>query len=392
MRLAKHVIRPAALALFAVFALSACASGTSATVRRGGPSMAQAQAERYDGPKARLAVVKFVDKTAKGAGHIGAGLADMLTAELFRTNRFIMLDRSGLDEVISEQDFAASGRISEATAARIGEIEGADLLVFGAVTSFEPDHIGAGGLILGAVTLGASIAIASQNEDAPLGAVLYKESHVAIDIKIVDAATGRVVAVASVEGEYYDWGGGVIGGVGGGASRVPVMLGGFAGTAAEQAVRVCIERAVSDIIEKTPTAYYRVEDTLDMTPAGLIVQTRPAAFPGASPSGVKARHARVIENSEGYLKLLADLNVPEQSAPVFDWEKTRLVALFAGEKETKGWRVGVVKAVNRRDYLEVTAREAGPVDKQAAEEGPDWPFDVVSVVNPGKPIRVLWQD
>lgn len=356
--------------------------------------MAAAQAERYDGPKARLAVVKFVDKTAKGAGHIGAGLSDMLTAELFRTNRFILLDRQDLDDVISEQDFAASGRISEATAARMGEMEGADLLVFGAVTSFEPDHIGAGGLVLGAVTLGASIAIASRNEDAPLGAVLYKESHVAIDIKIVDAATGRVVAVSSVEGEFYDWGGGVIGGVGGGESRVPVMLGGFAGTAAEQAVRVCIERAVQDIVKNTPPSYYRAPETLDMTPAGLIVPARPVEFPGAAPSGVKTRHARVIEDAEGYLALLSELNVPESSAPVFDWGKTRLVALFAGEKEAPGWRVGVVKAVNRRDYLEVTAREAPPVDAdgKAAEGGADWPFEVVGVDNPGKPIRVLWRD
>lgn len=352
--------------------------------------MAQAQAERYDGPKARLAVSKFVDKSAKGAGTLGNGMADMLTSELFRTNRFIILDRQDLDAVIDEQDLGASGRVSEETATVIGEIEGADLLVYGAITAFEPDHIGVGGAVIGILSLGASLAIASQNEDAPIGAVTYKESYVAMDIKIVDTATGRVVGMSSVEGRYKVMGGGVLGGVGGGWSRVPVMLGGFAGTAAEQAVRVCVEAAVRDVVSKTPAEYYRVKDTLDMTPAGLMTPVYPVTIENAAPSGAQAREARIIENQEGYEKLLADLNVDAAGAPSFDWSGTRLIATFGAEKENKGHAIGVIKAVHKKDYLEVTAREVAPPEGVKTEPGPDWPFSISRVENPGKPIKVVW--
>jgi len=61
----------------------------------GGPSVSQAQAEPYFGPKARIAVAKFTDKTGKGwiTSEIGDGMADMLTTALFNTNRFVVLER-----------------------------------------------------------------------------------------------------------------------------------------------------------------------------------------------------------------------------------------------------------------------------------------------------------
>ncbi|VAX22818.1 hypothetical protein MNBD_NITROSPINAE03-12, partial [hydrothermal vent metagenome] len=150
-------------AIVAASVLSGCATGTTATVRGGGPSMGQAKAEAYNGPKARLAVVKFIDKSAKGAPKIGSGMADMLVTALFQSNRFIMLDRQDIDGIVNEQDFSASGRVSGKTASAIGGLEGADLLVMGAVTEFEPEHYGAGGLIIGALTFGASLAIANKN-------------------------------------------------------------------------------------------------------------------------------------------------------------------------------------------------------------------------------------
>jgi len=98
-------------ALLILLASAAC-SVTQPTARvtsGGGPSVAQAQAVPYDGPKARIAVSSFVDKTAKGFHQIGDGLSDMLTTELFNTNRFIVLERQMLGEVLAEQDLAAAG-------------------------------------------------------------------------------------------------------------------------------------------------------------------------------------------------------------------------------------------------------------------------------------------
>ena len=56
--------------VFALLFVNACATGSSsstATVTSsGGPSMQQAQQEAYNGPKARIAVNKFTNKSAQG--------------------------------------------------------------------------------------------------------------------------------------------------------------------------------------------------------------------------------------------------------------------------------------------------------------------------------------
>ena len=57
-------------------------------------------------------------------------MATMLTTALVGTNRYIVLERDVLSEVIREQDLGASGRVKAGTEAPIGEIEGADLLSY----------------------------------------------------------------------------------------------------------------------------------------------------------------------------------------------------------------------------------------------------------------------
>jgi len=225
----------------------------TATVTSGeGPSIAEAQAERYDGPKARLAVGEFKDKTAKGEGasgwfglygfhfkEIGEGMRDMLTTALFNTNRFIVLEREQLNEVLAEQDLAAAGRVKKETAAPTGEIYGADLIITAAVTEFEGSAKGAGAgtRVLG-VTVGGGL----------------KKAHMAIDLRIIDARTSQIVAAATVTGSATSFGAAGGTNIGG---RLPLALGGFSKTPTEQAIRVCIQKAVEYIVTKTPPAYYR---------------------------------------------------------------------------------------------------------------------------------------
>ena len=88
--------------LLGVMLVSGCVTpGTKAEVTSGqaAPSIDQAQAEAYDGPKARIAVAQFKDKTGKGwwTGQIGDGMADQLVTALFNSQRFIVLDRQTLD-------------------------------------------------------------------------------------------------------------------------------------------------------------------------------------------------------------------------------------------------------------------------------------------------------
>src|SRR6266404_9036620 len=98
-------------------------------------SLGEYQLEAYNGPKARVAVYQFADQSAKGGGtvhggypgfgwytpQIGNGMADMLNDALLQSNRFIVLDRQALKDVLQEQDLAATGRVSRETAAPTGQ-------------------------------------------------------------------------------------------------------------------------------------------------------------------------------------------------------------------------------------------------------------------------------
>jgi len=209
----------------------------------GGPSVAQAQAVPYDGPQARIAVTSFNDKTARGYYQIGAGLADMLTTELFNTNRFIVLERQAIGDVLSEQDLAAAGRVKPGTEAPVGQIEGAELLVTGAVTEFEPNAAGVGGgVIFGNLPIGVGGG--------------GKRAHLAIDLRVIDAASSRILAATTVEGSATDIAGLAGFQIGGGKSELGIGLGGYKNTPMEKAIRIALREAVNFIAAQTPAQYY----------------------------------------------------------------------------------------------------------------------------------------
>ena len=225
--------------------------GPKATVTTpGGKSIDEAQQEAYDGPKARIAVSQFKDKTGKGwwTGAIGDGMADMLSTALFHSNRYIVLERQQVSDVLREQDLGAAGRIKKGSEAPIGEIEGAELLITGAVTEFEGAASGVGGGLGGVGGTAGRI----------LGGIAggMKKAHMAIDVRVIDTKTSRIVAATSVEGEATDFAlGGALAGAGGGGA-LGGALGGWSKTPTEKALRVCIAEAVKFIAAKTPATYY----------------------------------------------------------------------------------------------------------------------------------------
>ena len=204
----------------AVVAMAGCTSAKVVS-SSGGPTIQQAQQEAYNGPKKRIAVKAFEFKAARGSREIGRGMSDMLADSLFSSNRFIVLERENIKEVLDEQDFGASGRVKKETAAPIGELEGAELLIRGSITEFEPNCKG-----------GAVLVIAA------------KQACVTVNLRIVDAKTGRVVNATTVEGRSGSMGAGLIFATG----SLPVGLGGWSKTPMESAIRNCIETAVKHIV------------------------------------------------------------------------------------------------------------------------------------------------
>jgi len=206
-----------------IIAVVAVGCAPSVANRNSGATIDQAQQESVDGPKKRIAVMPFDVKVHK-AGSIGNGMSDMLADALVNTNRFIVLERQNAKDVMAEQDFGRSGRVKKETAPQIGELEGAQLLIRGAVTVFEPEC-----------------------SAGTLAVVGVKQACVAINMRIIDAKTGRVVNATTVDGSAMTAGVGLTANVP--SMALPLGLGGWSKTPMERAIRNCIDSAVQHIVK-----------------------------------------------------------------------------------------------------------------------------------------------
>jgi curli biogenesis system outer membrane secretion channel CsgG len=202
----------------------------------------------YSGPKARIAVADFDVKAAKATGEIGTGLREMLVTALMNSSRFRVVERQVLNAIMQEQELAASGAAQPGGTAR-GQIKTADLIITAAVTEFEPQASGGAAGIGGGGNIGRGI----------LGAVIggsMNKSHMALDIRIIDASTSEVLAATRVQGQATDVAGGIAAGFMG-SWGLGAGLSGYANTPMEKAIRVCIIEAVKYIAGSVPPGYYK---------------------------------------------------------------------------------------------------------------------------------------
>ncbi|HOU36128.1 MAG TPA: CsgG/HfaB family protein [Candidatus Omnitrophota bacterium] len=202
----------------------------------------------YSGPKARIAIAEFEIKAAKAHRSIGTGLREMLITSLVNSNRFSVMERQALQAAMQEQELAASGAASPGGVKR-GAIKTADLIVTAAVTEFEPRSVGGGSAVgaggsIGSVILGGIIA-GSMNK-----------AHMALDIRVIDASTSKILSATRVQGKASDFAGG-FGVAIFGEGALGTGLSGYAKTPMEKAIRVCIIEAVKYIAQTVPANYFK---------------------------------------------------------------------------------------------------------------------------------------
>ena len=270
-------VRSRAGLVLAMLVLAGCATSAEVT-KGGGATIGEAQAEKYDGPKARITVGAIVDKTGsadqKGSlryqldvlrrrsnspesfhsENVVGGIRDLVTTALFQSNRFIVLERETISDALVEQEFSASGKVGEASRIPIGQVEGAELLVVGALTGFDAGAAGGGGFPI-------PIPI-NRGRDFVVLDVEIRKSHVAMDLRVIDVRSGRIVSTVAVEGSARKFGAGLSGFARtrhGGMVRIPTLLRGFANTPVEKAISEMVDAAVSHVVEKTPSVYFHLE-------------------------------------------------------------------------------------------------------------------------------------
>lgn len=135
-----------------------------------------------------LAVLKFQDETGAMPfqGGIGRVVTNMLASELAARDAFTVVERRKLRAVFEEQDLAESGLLKPGEGAKIGELTGAQYLVMGTITAFQPDtetKVSGGGLF-------GRARVEQTNHG----------SYLALDLRVVDTSSGEVSYARTIEG------------------------------------------------------------------------------------------------------------------------------------------------------------------------------------------------
>ncbi|MEH6470103.1 MAG: CsgG/HfaB family protein [Halopseudomonas sp.] len=206
------------------------------------------------GPKMRVAVmpVGATGKLGSFEGYdVGEAMASQLTTALEQTDCFVVTERTALSHILREQELGLAGVTNPETAPRAGRVAGAQILVKADVTEFEPQKE-SGGLNFGFAS-----------SSMPFGLRLGGSggtSHVAIDLRLLDASTGQVLFTKRVEADSKSQGLAL------GLDFEQITVGGdkFYKTPMGQATRVALNDAV----------FYVIEGTRQVPWQGQIVSTR----------------------------------------------------------------------------------------------------------------------
>lgn len=198
----------------------------------------------YMGARANIAVGDFTVKASGATNYIGDGLREMLESALFESLRFNVLDRMDPQGLKAEQQLSYS-KMAKRDSRKLGaQMEVAELMFYGTVTEFESDASGAG-ISASAPRIPASASAGGKN------------AHMAIDIRVVDVASGRVVAAKRISGSAASYKATAGTAFDTGQGPIPVSLGAYTNTPMELAIRDCIYRSVIYVCHGLPRNYFR---------------------------------------------------------------------------------------------------------------------------------------
>ncbi|MEO7325274.1 MAG: CsgG/HfaB family protein [Dokdonella sp.] len=164
----------------------------------------------FAGGKPAIGVAEFKNESGAGwwRGGVGWELSGMLSNELSSSGDFRVVERAKLEKVLEEQNLAASGRVRSGTGGKMGQVTGADYLVFGTVTAYEENTASTGGgLSFRGISLGGK----------------KSDAYIRIDVRVVNSSTGEVDFSRAIEGRSS-----------GGGMSVGLFRGGFGGNLAHE--------------------------------------------------------------------------------------------------------------------------------------------------------------
>ncbi len=168
---------------------------------------------------------------------IGTGISAMMTTRVAQDGKFTVVERRKVANIMKEQDFGASNRVKKGTAARIGQIRGADFTLMGDIVVFgRDDRRKAAGIGVGVG--GAGGIIGGSKSDA--------KAVVVLAYRLVDNESSEIVATGEARGESKRTSKGGMGGFFAGG----VLVGGGFSSNASNFAETIIGEAVMDAVTK----------------------------------------------------------------------------------------------------------------------------------------------
>jgi curli biogenesis system outer membrane secretion channel CsgG len=152
----------------------------------------------YKGPKLRVGVVNFQNKTPSKVMGIGEAAADTLGTILQKTGRFIVIPQQDIESILAQQAQGATGAINPDTAAKMGQIMGLNAIVTGAVTAYSEAEEGSTYIVAGSHTQIARVTVDYRIVDTTTGVQLMADSGAGI----YEKKTTKVLGMGSKAG--YD--------------------------------------------------------------------------------------------------------------------------------------------------------------------------------------------
>jgi curli biogenesis system outer membrane secretion channel CsgG len=135
---------------------------------------------KYTGPKRRIGVVEFENKSAYGQGRLGGAASDILITELVKSGRFMVVERDKMNKIMEEQKLQAQGAIDAQTAVQIGKIMGLEAIVVGSVSQF---------------------GVKKEGSDYLITQSKQQVADVTVDIRLIDTQSGQVLMADSGKGQ-----------------------------------------------------------------------------------------------------------------------------------------------------------------------------------------------
>lgn len=170
----------------------------------------------------RVAVMSFENNSTWSywGDNLGRAAADELVTQLFGSGAYAVIERSQLEAVLREQDLGASGAVDASTAAKIGQLLGAQLILTGSITQFsiETTRVGFRGI-------GGS----------------RSRAESVLDVRLIDTTTGQIMLAENGEGDKT---------VGGVSIRGIGVEQEFDAGLAQEALRPAVEEVVAKIVRQ----------------------------------------------------------------------------------------------------------------------------------------------